>query len=168
MWVLFTALLFPVGFAGWAVGHYTSLGTSGGTTTVTRTVTAGSAAPTTTAPTMGAAGAGATTGATATGPGATTGNAAAGKAVFVSAGCGVCHAFKPVGAAATVGPDLDTKPKADAAKAGMPLTAFLRQSIVDPNAYVSPGYPKGVMPQTYAAQLSQAQLENLVAFLASG
>ena len=28
IWVLFALLLFPIGFAGWAVGHYTSLGKS--------------------------------------------------------------------------------------------------------------------------------------------
>ena len=32
----------------------------------------------------------------------------------------------------------------------MQLAAFVRQSIVDPNAYVSPGYSKGLMPATTA------------------
>ena len=31
IWVLFALLLFPVGFAGWVVGHYTHLGSSSST-----------------------------------------------------------------------------------------------------------------------------------------
>jgi len=49
----------------------------------------------------------------------------------------------------------------------MPLAAFVRESIVKPNAYISPGYPKGVMPQTFATKLSKKQLANLVAFITS-
>ncbi len=49
----------------------------------------------------------------------------------------------------------------------MSLAAFVRESIVKPNAYISPGYPGGVMPQTFATQLSKKQLADLVAFLTS-
>ncbi len=37
--MLFAALLFPAGFAGWAVGHYTSLGSN--STTVVHTISIG-------------------------------------------------------------------------------------------------------------------------------
>ena len=47
----------------------------------------------------------------------------------------------------------------------MPLVAFARESIVKANAYISPGSPKGVMPQTFATQLSKKQLADLVAFI---
>jgi len=160
--VLFAALLFPVGFAGWAIGHYTSLGKSSGTKTVT--VSAPPAASTST-PTTTAAAAPKTTTAAAQAAG---GNAAAGKAVFAANGCGACHTFKPAGSSGTVGPDLDTKVSADAKKDNMALTAFISQSITDPNAYISPGYPKGVMPQTFKSSLSKTQLADLVAFVASG
>ena len=30
------------------------------------------------------------------------------------------------------------------------LDAFIRESIVDPNAYIEKGYPKGVMPETFS------------------
>ena len=33
-----------------------------------------------------------------------------------------------------------------AKQAGKPLEDFIRESIVDPNAYVQPGFPKSVMP----------------------
>ncbi len=164
IWVLFAALIFPVGFAGWAVGHYTSLGKPGGTRTVT--VTTSAAATTAAAQTTTAA---ATTApATTTAAAKAAGNAAAGKAVFVSNGCGSCHTFKPAGASGTVGPDLDTRVAADAKADHMPLEAFIRQSIVDPNAYLAKGYPKGVMPATFGSSLSKTQLADLVAFVAAG
>ncbi len=91
---------------------------------------------------------------------------AAGKTIFVSNGCNGCHTFKPAGANGTVGPDLDKLSEA-AQKAGQPLNAFIRQSIVDPNAYIAPGYPRGVMPETFAS-LPKAQLDALVKFLSGG
>jgi cytochrome c oxidase subunit II len=88
------------------------------------------------------------------------------KALFVSNGCNGCHTFKPAGANGTVGPDLD-KLAEEARRAGKPLEEFIRESIVNPNAYVEPGYPKGVMPGSYAS-LPKAQLDALVQFLAGG
>src|SRR5690348_2257528 len=104
-------LLFPAAFAGWAVGHYTSLGKSSGTHTVT--VTAASPATSQAATTAKTTTAPATTAATPTTASAA-GDAAKGKTVFASAGCGACHAFKPAGATATIGPDLDSRPQQDA------------------------------------------------------
>ena len=40
-------------------------------------------------------------------------------------------------------------------------------SIVDPGAYVEPGYPQGIMPTVFA-NLPKAQLDALVKFLAAG
>jgi len=172
LWLLFVTLLVPAGFAGWAIGH----DTAGGKRTVTRTVTVTAAAPTTTQATTAAtttAAAPPTTTAPATTAATTTtaaaaGNAVQGKAVFVSSGCGACHTFKPAGTSATIGPDLDTKPALDAKKDNMQLAAFIHESIVSPNAYISPGYPKGVMPQTFGTTLTKTQLADLVAFLTAG
>src|SRR5438067_21775 len=98
-------------------------------------------------------------------PAAVTGNATAGKAVFTGSGCGSCHTFTPAGTKGTVGPDLD-KLAADAQKANQgSLSDYVHTSIVDPNAYVVSGFPKGVMPSTYASSLSDTQLADLVAFL---
>jgi len=152
MWLLFAALLAPAGAVGWAIGHYT--GHQGGTRTVT--VTASAPAPTTTA----------------SGPKATTTAAAApsaaGKAIFISAGCGACHTFKAAGTSAKVGPDLDTAPAKDAKTAGVALDAFVKQSITDPNAFISPGFPKGVMPTTFGSTLSATKLAALVSFITGG
>jgi cytochrome c oxidase subunit 2 len=88
--------------------------------------------------------------------------AAAGAAVFKNNSCGSCHTFKPAGATGTVGPDLDNLAK-DAQKAGQPLAQFVHQSIVDPNAYIEPGYPKNVMPPF--SQLPKNELDALVQYL---
>jgi len=150
MWLLFVALLIPAGVVGWAIGHYTN----GGATT--RTITLSAPAPTTTATTAPA----------------TTAAAAAptvdAKAIFTSAGCGACHTFKAAGATAKVGPDLDTAPSVDAKKANMPLAAFMKQSIVDPNAYIAPGFKKGIMPTNFGQTLSAAKIAALVSYISSG
>jgi cytochrome c551/c552 len=98
-------------------------------------------------------------------PAPVAGNAAAGKALFDAQGCNACHTFKPAGATAKVGPDLDNL-AADAAKAkrGSPAE-YAAESIKDPGAYVVPGYPNGVMPKF---NLSGKQVADLVAFLTSG
>jgi cytochrome c oxidase subunit 2 len=95
-----------------------------------------------------------------------TSTAASGKALFVSNGCNGCHTFKPAGAKGTVGPDLDKLP--DLARgAGQPLGQFIHDSIVNPDAYVEHGYPKGVMPGTFAS-LPAAQIDALVKYLQGG
>jgi cytochrome c oxidase subunit 2 len=90
----------------------------------------------------------------------------AGLAVFKAQGCSSCHTFAAAKATAKIGPDLDKLP-AEAQRAGQPLDQFIHESIVNPNAYVEPGYPKNVMP-TIFAQLPKTQLDALVKFLASG
>ena len=89
------------------------------------------------------------------------GNAQAGRAVFVSQGCGSCHTFAPAGATGTVGPNLGE------VLAGKDA-AFIDESIVDPNAEIASGFSAGIMPQNYGQELSQQQLDDLVAFLQSG
>ena len=90
----------------------------------------------------------------------------AGAAIFKNNGCAACHTFTAAGATGKVGPDLD-KLAAEAKQAGQPLDAFVRTSITDPNAYVQPGYPKNVMPQTFGKALSKQQLDSLVSYLTS-
>jgi len=89
-----------------------------------------------------------------------------GLAVFNSNGCSGCHTFKPAGSTATTGPDLDNLP-ADARRAGKPLSAFVRESIVDPNAYIEKGYQPNIMPSTFKS-LPKQQLDALVQFLIGG
>ncbi len=95
---------------------------------------------------------------------ATQGSGGAG--VFAAQGCGSCHALAAAGSTGQVGPSLDTLDAA-AKKAGKPLEAYVRESIVQPDAYLAPGYQGGVMPKNYA-DLPQDQLDQLVRYLASG
>ena len=89
---------------------------------------------------------------------------AAGAAIYSNNGCGACHSLKAAGTSATVGPNLDQLPQY-AQQASRPLDDFVRQSIVDPNAYIEPKYPKNVMPQTFGKVLSKQQLDALVQYL---
>jgi cytochrome c oxidase subunit II len=108
------------------------------------------------------------------GSGSSSGGGASGLAVFKSSAnsCSSCHTLSAAGATGTIGPDLD-KLVAYAQQAHQPLTAFIQQSIVDPNAYIQPGNvcggnacPKSTMPQTFGKTLSKADLNALVSFLA--
>jgi mono/diheme cytochrome c family protein len=95
---------------------------------------------------------------TQTAPAQPQGNPAAGKAVFASQGCGGCHTFAAAGTKGTVGPNLDEALKGKDA-------AFVRQSIVEPNAVIAQGYQPNIMPQDFGTKLSAKQLNDLVAFL---
>jgi len=90
--------------------------------------------------------------------------AQAGKAVFTNNGCGACHTLTAAGTSGKVGPDLD-KLATYAKQAKQALDAFVRTSIVDPNAYVQPGYPKNVMPQSFGTSIPKQQLDALVTYL---
>jgi mono/diheme cytochrome c family protein len=87
-----------------------------------------------------------------------------GAAGFTSSGCGSCHTFKPAGSTGQIGPDLDNL-AADAKKAGMPLDEYVKESIVDPDAYIVPGYQKGVMPTNFGDTLTDDAVQALVQYL---
>jgi cytochrome c oxidase subunit II len=91
-------------------------------------------------------------------------SSAAGLSVFNANGCSSCHTLSAAGSTGTTGPNLDNL-VAYARQAKQPLEPFIRESIVNPNAYVQPSYPKGVMPQTFGQSLTKEQLDHLVAFL---
>ncbi len=78
-------------------------------------------------------------------------------AVISHFGCKACHIM--LGSGGELGPDLDT--------VGSRLDAEeIRQSIIDPNAVIAKGFPSGVMPPNFSEQMTDEQLESLVAFLA--
>ena len=81
-------------------------------------------------------------------------------AIIRGAGCLGCHKVGTEGGA--IGPDFD--------HVGSRLSASLiRESILAPDAKIARGYEKfkGIMPKTFGEQLTAAQLESLVQFLAS-
>ncbi len=78
------------------------------------------------------------------------------EAVIAQFGCQACH--KVLGSGGELGPDLEA--------VGARLNADqIRQSIVEPNAVIAEGFPSGVMPPNFAEQMSNEQLDVLVAFL---
>jgi cytochrome c oxidase subunit II len=91
-------------------------------------------------------------------PGAPEGDPAAGRQVFTSAGCTTCHTLSAAGSTSQTGPNLDEVLQGKDA-------AFIRESIVNPDAEVSEGFSQDLMPETYGEQLSDEDLNNLVAFL---
>lgn len=93
--------------------------------------------------------------------GGDTGGSAA--AVF-SASCGGCHAFAPAGTNGQVGPGLDDLAAA-AEKAGQEPAAYVKQSILDPNSVLAPGYAADVMPGNFGESLSAEQIDALVTYL---
>jgi hypothetical protein len=91
--------------------------------------------------------------------------------IILSAGCGSCHKIGNIGEAHKVGPDL-TYIGLTASGRVPDLTAeqYIRQSILEPNAYLAPECPNapcmpGIMPQNYSTRLSAEQLDTLVTFL---
>jgi len=90
--------------------------------------------------------------------------AQAGLTVFNSNGCSACHTLSAANATGKVGPDLDNL-VSYAKTAKQPLESFVHQSIVDPNAYIQPGYQKNIMPATFGQSLTKEQLDHLVTFL---
>ena len=87
-------------------------------------------------------------------------NLAAGKQVFAANGCSSCHALADASATGTVGPDLDQFLATRNA-------AFIKQSIVDPGAYVEKGFPNGVMPNDFGTKIKGADLDALVQYLST-
>ena len=80
--------------------------------------------------------------------------------LFHAAGCVGCHKIGAEGGA--IGPDL-THIGARAS------ATYIRESILDPGAKIAKGFERfaGIMPKTFGDQMTAAQLEALVRFLAS-
>ncbi len=91
--------------------------------------------------------------------------------VILNAGCGACHKIGSLGEAHKVGPDLSTIGAVAATRiAGMTAEAYLRQSILAPNAYIVPDCPNApcianIMPRDYETRLSPQQIDTIVAYL---
>ena len=71
--------------------------------------------------------------------------------------CGQCHGLE-AGTGSGVGPNLgDNLVGKDA--------AYVKQSIIDPNAVIAQGYPSGVMPQDFEQQIPGKDLDALVQYI---
>jgi nitric oxide reductase subunit C len=99
------------------------------------------------------------------------GNAVNGEKLFASQGCAACHSLKE--GEKIIGPSLFHAGQAalgrikDLTYKGKARTAqeYIRESIVEPNIYIVPGYSAGVMIQDFGKKLTAQDIDDLVAFL---
>ena len=98
------------------------------------------------------------------------GSAQAGEKLFKQAtignqaGCTTCHSLEA--GVILVGPSLaDIGSQADKRVSGLSAQEYLRQSIVDPNAYTLDGFAANVMPMVWSDELTEEQVDDLIAFL---
>lgn len=90
-----------------------------------------------------------------------------GRQVYGEAGCATCHEPGLQNLWRPVGPPLDhIGTVAQSRRPGVPAGEYLRQSIVDPGAFVVPGYPDS-MPRGLADRISGPDLDALIAYLES-
>jgi mono/diheme cytochrome c family protein len=90
---------------------------------------------------------------------------ARGEAVYLAAGCGACHAITGV-AEGVVGPAQTNIGEVAATRVdGLSAEEYIRQSILQPSAFIVDGYNEGIMPQNYGDTISPSDLEDLVTFL---
>lgn len=79
-------------------------------------------------------------------------------------GCSTCHLLEPD--TVKIGPSLyGVATRAETRVEGLDAEAYLRQSILEPNAYGVLGFPYNVMYQDFADQISEDELNDLVAYL---
>jgi len=72
--------------------------------------------------------------------------------------CGACHTLQAAGTSGTTGPDLDQVLKGKD-------PAFIKQSILQPDAQIASGFSKGIMPPNYRSTLKPAEVDAIVKFL---
>jgi len=90
---------------------------------------------------------------------------AAGQQFFAGGSCVACHAIEGI-SSGSIGPEL-THLGSDAAGRvpGQSAEDYIRESILDPSAFVVDGFTAGIMPPGLVSEGSD--LDNLVAFLLS-
>jgi mono/diheme cytochrome c family protein len=98
------------------------------------------------------------------------GNPSAGEALFAQtmigtlAGCITCHSLQPD--LTLIGPSLARiGAEAGSMVPGQSAEEYLRQAIVAPDEYVVSGFGAGIMPGAYGSELSEQQIQDLVAYL---
>jgi mono/diheme cytochrome c family protein len=93
--------------------------------------------------------------------------AARGRQVYRQLGCATCHEAGLENLFRPVGPPLDhIGTVAATRRPGLGAEEYLRQSILDPGAFVVPGYPDS-MPRGLGDRLPSQDLDALVRYLAS-
>lgn len=93
-----------------------------------------------------------------------TGDAARGEQIFtVAQPCHTCHMDLPLGPPFSGEPPMATL--AATRRPGYTAEVYLYESIVNPNAYLVPGFQEGIMPEELGETLTEQDLADLVAYL---
>jgi mono/diheme cytochrome c family protein len=91
--------------------------------------------------------------------------ATTGEQIFIAGGCGGCHKLAKAGAKGNIGPSLDDLANvAGKMEPGTSAEEYVRQSILQPDAFTVKGFQAGVMP-SFQGRLSDKQVQALVAYL---
>ncbi|MCA9968566.1 MAG: c-type cytochrome, partial [Anaerolineales bacterium] len=88
-------------------------------------------------------------------------------AIIEQAGCFACHRLDHLGRGGKLGPSWSELPAAAAGRiANLPAEDYVRQSILQPAAFIVPGYEEGsVMPSNFGELLTPEEIDMLVAYL---
>lgn len=78
--------------------------------------------------------------------------------------CSACHSIEP--GKVIVGPSLaGIASRANDRKPGMSVEEYLRESILDPNAYIVEAFSANVMYQNFKDVLTEEEINHLIAYL---
>ena len=92
--------------------------------------------------------------------------AQAARVLFERYGCYGCHTLADAQASGTVGPALDgIGERASSRVVGLDAEAYIRQSILEPSAFVVPDYPDGLMPPNFGERMTPGEIDSLVGYL---
>lgn len=79
-------------------------------------------------------------------------------------GCITCHSLEP--GKVLIGPShAELAVKAETAIPGMSAQDYLKESIINPDAHLVDGFSQGIMYQNYGKDLTEREVDDLVAFL---
>ena len=81
-----------------------------------------------------------------------------GAQVFANNGCGGCHTLAAANSGGVTGPNLDEALPSQS-------EAEIEESIVEPNAKITKGYPANVMPQNFKETIKPEEIKELVEYL---
>ena len=88
-----------------------------------------------------------------------------GRAASATYGCVACHTIPGI-STAVVGPSWEgLATSAETRVSGLTAEEYLRQSILEPGAYIVEPFADGVMPQNFSELLTEEDIDNLVAFM---
>jgi mono/diheme cytochrome c family protein len=91
--------------------------------------------------------------------------ATTGEQIFIAAGCGGCHRLAKAGTNGTIGPSLEELASvAGDMEPGTSAEEYVRQSILEPDAFTVEGFQPGVMP-SFQGRLNDRQVQALVDYL---